>query len=824
MFRMIRERRAATCLVAILGAMSPVCAEEPTVVVTRLSALESAEDLAKWEIRGSNPPTRWELSAEHASRGSRCAKLVTPAYHPPDQHQRWPAVTLSGNSLPEHDWSQYEYLVFEAHNPGEQTVPLRTHVDGPGPRWQTALAIRPGQQTIRVKIAAAPRSQPVTTFHFFYADPHVPYTVYLDDVRLETCDLGERLGRLETSVSKATREAESAGRHGAGLLAKLRSAQDRVGELRRQFDKLVKGSTAPQLLSWQKGVRSEETRLHQITEELSLAQFEAGFMDQVWGYGWVSGVEKVFRTDHVFTGEVGGTLRLELATNEREGVQLVLRSKKPLTNVRVSVSDLVSRERERIDSSQIEVLPVGYVNTKQPPYHVSYVGWWPDPLLNFLPTFDLDAGVCQPVWLDVRTMPSQPSGRYVGTVTAEADGAPTLRAPIEVTVWSFAVPTEFHFPTAVTFWDKTLQSLYSDEPAEWRKFLGYCHGKAEVETLGTGEARRLFEIRRKCHDMLLAHRLVPDNIYRSVPPRIDDVQRWKQHGARTFNISTASEGPEKTIEMLDDYVPKLMEAGLLEMAYLYSWDETDPIHFHAIVESFGAIKDAYPTIPLITTASDHSFGATSGLDDVVDIFVPQTDCYGQSFDTIRAARARGRKVFWYTCMFPHPPYANWLVEGSAAGHRLLMGFMPHKFGCDGFLHYSMNLWHAPPEGGGGNVPWTEVLDRGPLTNSDGRSHNNYNGDGVIFYPGPDGPVPSIRLKCIRDGLEDYEYLWLLAKAVREVEAGTRAVPADWLGRARKALVVDASLVRSLAEYSAEGEDVLAARREIGALLSALVRN
>ena len=37
------------------------------------------------------------------------------------------------------------------------------------------------------------------------------------------------------------------------------------------------------------------------------------------------------------------------------------------------------------------------------------------------------------------------------------------------------------------------------------------------------------------------------------------------------------------------------------------------------------------------------------------------------------------------------------------------------------------------------------------------------GDGVLLYPGPAGPIGSIRLANIRDGLEDYEYLWLLAQ-------------------------------------------------------------
>jgi hypothetical protein len=37
-----------------------------------------------------------------------------------------------------------------------------------------------------------------------------------------------------------------------------------------------------------------------------------------------------------------------------------------------------------------------------------------------------------------------------------------------------------------------------------------------------------------------------------------------------------------------------------------------------------------------------------------------------------------------------------------------------------------------------------------------------NGDGFLIYPGRDWtPWPSVRLENVRDGIEDYEYLWLL---------------------------------------------------------------
>ena len=350
----------------------------------------------------------------------------------------------------------------------------------------------------------------------------------------------------------------------------------------------------------------------------------------------------------------------------------------------------------------------------------------------------------------------------------------------------------------------------------------------------------MLEIRRKCHDLILAHHLIPDNIYRGMPPRIDDVKRWRAHGARWFNILHVpsvgnikagdpypAKAKQHILQTLAGYVPELEKEGLLSMAYIYGFDEVSPNQFAAMKDIFGAIKKRYPSIPIVTTAYDHSYGRDTGLDPFVDIWVPLTPKYASTAEAMAAARQRGRQVWWYVCCGPHHPYANWFVEYTAAEHRLLMGFMPHKFACQGFLHYSMNLWQTNRDVRQAdgrivrqeNAPFTDPLRCGPLTNSDGKSWTEYNGDGLIFYPGPDGPVATIRMKCIRDGLEDYEYLWLLQDRLAKAKRGEQPASADWQRCAEAALRVDPALVRSLTEYSTRGDDVLAARRAIAVLLS-----
>ena len=44
------------------------------------------------------------------------------------------------------------------------------------------------------------------------------------------------------------------------------------------------------------------------------------------------------------------------------------------------------------------------------------------------------------------------------------------------------------------------------------------------------------------------------------------------------------------------------------------------------------------------------------------------------------------------------------------------------------------------------------------TNFDPNSDGNADGEGLYFYPGPDGPVSSIRYENLRDGLEDVELI------------------------------------------------------------------
>ena len=133
---------------------------------------------------------------------------------------------------------------------------------------------------------------------------------------------------------------------------------------------------------------------------------------------------------------------------------------------------------------------------------------------------------------------------------------------------------------------------------------------------------------------------------------------------------------------------------------------------------------------------------------------------------------------------------------AGVDHRALFWQQAH-YRVQGFLYWNATYWN--PKTGTAD-PWTDMATVKEL------SPTVY-GDGSLLYPGGkvgvDGPVASIRLKLIREGLEDVEYLRLL-----EEREGWDAVRA-----------VTEKIVQGLDAYSRDVILLLAQREAVGRRLS-----
>ena len=104
-----------------------------------------------------------------------------------------------------------------------------------------------------------------------------------------------------------------------------------------------------------------------------------------------------------------------------------------------------------------------------------------------------------------------------------------------------------------------------------------------------------------------------------------------------------------------------------------------------------------------------------------------------------------------------------------------------------------------------------------------------NGDGRFIYPpksvfeseepNEEGPVSSIRWEMLREGMEDYEYLWLLRDLVQK--GRERGLDEQTLQRAEALLEVPESITKELDDFSKSPQPIFEHRQKVAQMIEAL---
>lgn len=169
--------------------------------------------------------------------------------------------------------------------------------------------------------------------------------------------------------------------------------------------------------------------------------------DSAWSLWWAEGTYKVSRVRGV-PWQRASAVEIGAARNEYEPFQLVLRPKRPLKNVTLTVSDLKSKDGGAIPASNVSVNLVEYVNVEIPTDSFGCVGEWPDPLPPLEKSLDLKPDLNQPLWLTVYVPETARADLYEGQLQVTADGLPAVQIPLRLKVWDFVLPKETHTKTA----------------------------------------------------------------------------------------------------------------------------------------------------------------------------------------------------------------------------------------------------------------------------------------------------------------------------------------------------------------------------------------
>lgn len=781
-----------------------------------VSDFETDADVAAWRLR--TPSTdKLVRASEYATSAASSLKFTTPAWR--EGMEQWPAFDARPTVS---DWHPFDRLVLDIVNPDPERHFFAVFISDSKVPFREGLSFTfelptCGHRRFFIPLSRFPESVnrgDISIIHFFTQRPAADMTLYLDNLVL--LKPGETIAEPVSGFVRQVARLSLAGLESVGTTieqcrqslytladtpALKHRADDEIGKVVARLQALRAQLDSPTLaLAQLADMQAEMARITKLPDRIvSAFKFEKEFDKLGFGntpmiVGFATSMEKILPRDVPFELTVSKEIGLSLARNEKEAFQIaVLPRSDGLRRVAVRVSDLKSASGEVLKADNIDCDVVGYVETKtRPPYNVSYVGWWPDPILDFLGRVDIAPGDLQTFWVRVRAPKDQAPGVYHGQLRVSAADARPLIFGVTVRVYSFALPDHTPLPTAITFFEHPDQM---------------------------GGKENWPQMKLRYADFLADYYIDYDSLYRSGPPDFEILKHLHDRGrlvafniGNVFNAGTSEEGFDKaiaeTIERLRPGYEQAKELGILDHAYIYGFDERPKEQFPLLEKSAQALRKAFPEVLLMTTSYDQSYGLDSVV-KTIDAWCPLTPSF--SPEKARLARAAGKKVWWYICCGPHNPYANWFVEYAAIEARLLMGAMTTKYRPDGFLYYSLTIWND-------NKP----IETGPFTEWNPVSWTTYHGDGSLLCSGDGGkPVPTLRLENYRDGMEDFAYACILEEIVRQYEARRATLSSaqkKWLAEARLAPTVPDSLVETMAKYSRDPAELYKYRNHLGDLI------
>ncbi len=564
---------------------------------------------------------------------------------------------------------------------------------------------------------------------------------------------------------------------------------------------------------------------------LALPQAESSDSVHVWA---VPSIHKVRPNDPVQAvnlvwSEKTKTISVEGAGNEHVPFQVIISAPPPAarrgraaSGFFVEVSDLTS-PASRISRDSIKLYIEHEILCYGKSGPMGETGFWPDalaPLTNpFSMTSEFRTTVRnRAVWVDVIVPERVPAGSYSGTITVSEAGKTVDQLRLVLTVYGFALPEETHLITYMNISGSWLQSMY--EPR-----------------LSAPELKKLLQ---KYYEFIYANRMEPW-FNEPLQPEISEAQDGRvtvsfdealyshyMNDLKTKRVLLEAEPnklrPNDRYPLFSDGFDQRIRAYLSQVAGFFErhgWtkrlvfnspiDEPNSAQDFADTRKWAAlVHESAPGIPFLVTKSPVSthpeWGTLAG-------YANNFSIHGNDLNSpevkraIHEEQAKGGEITWYISCDQGYPQPNYFIDAPAMD-PVMVPWITWRYGMNGILYWALNYWPQTKD------PWLN-----PVTYLSGfLCSGGYvlNGEGSLLYPGDraprytgqkavDGPVSSIRFELLREGIEDYEYLWLLKS----------------LGDSEFANQTAAGLVVDVSAFSRNVEELFAARKRVADRISAL---
>jgi hypothetical protein len=443
----------------------------------------------------------------------------------------------------------------------------------------------------------------------------------------------------------------------------------------------------------------------------------------------------------------------------------------------VTASELKSPKGSTIPVDNVNLFMEHYILIYAISSPIGATGYWPDALAPLKEPMSMQAQYAvvgnRPVWVDVDIPAGTTAGIYSGNINVTQNGNLIETIGIQLEVYNFSLPEETHLITYVNVSKGEIARFYNKDAASpeieklTQNYFDFLHDH-RMETWGNDP-------------------LVPEIIAKgeNIELKFNDSRYdYYMNSLKTKRVILDA-GPHDLTGKIkaEPFTPAFNKAvkSYLSQAAAYfaknGWKErlvfNSPIDEPNTKKAYedtrlwaNLVHEAAPGVHFLATESpvpdDPEWGTLRG-------YVNDFCVHGNSLNdpavkkALLEEQAKGGEATWYISCDQGYPQPNYFIDAPALD-PVMVPWITARHGMNGILYWATNFWNQTPD------PWLDAVTF--ISGFDCSDGFVLNGEGSLIYPGnhtkqytgqPDvnGAVSSIRFELLMEGIEDYEYLWML---------------------------------------------------------------
>jgi hypothetical protein len=388
-------------------------------------------------------------------------------------------------------------------------------------------------------------------------------------------------------------------------------------------------------------------------------------------------------------------------------------------------------------------------------------------------------------------------------ITVDSDQGTLGTVKVELTVWDIALPTRRHFPAHVGFYEHHIARMHEVEP-----------DSDEFREIFNRYLIFFLENRLDPRTPPAMHGRIEDGKYVLEWPRPELEKLFLDHGRSQFMISPVPPGiPQPSREKpfsaeyeryIQEHVEQVIahakENGWYDrLVFLTPIDEPKTAEqYEAVRRWTDAVRAVDRNIRVTVTEQPSAENPTWGtLVGHANAWTVNGNYLFTEPAAVRERQQAGELVTWYISCDQLYPQPNYYIDREAADPRMV-SWITWRYKLDGILYWTSTFWEEVRNPWIDPITWKWFPCNSPAA---GEGSLVYPGNLAMQYSGQDniaGPIGSIRLALLREGLEELELLRLLAGAGGEDVADEIA----------------ASICRSVRDFSRDPNAIDAARDKV----------